>query len=353
MRPCRLRFALIGCGKITERLALPQLKACPDVDVTALVDKRRAAAARLADQFGIDRRRIWTDWKRMLREAEVDAVAVNLPNVLHAEVAIAALEAKKHVMVEKPMALTLAEADAMVEAARTHRRFLMVEHTQRFHPAHEVAYDLLQRGTLGTVTQVRGRIGHAGPEHWSGTPRSWFTDKRQSGGGALFDVGIHIVDVLRWLSGKQVRRICCQAKTLQKRVKVEDNASALLEFTDGTLGSFEASWTTRPYEVTTVFYGERGQLRTAVGAVHPVVIKFCQRTGDPNKQIGDDTHPAVPASSRRGGAYPCFIDSIAKGRAPVVPGEEGCRTLEVILGAYESVRSGRWVDLPLRHQGKH
>lgn len=343
-----VRFAIIGCGKITERLTLPQLKRCPDAEVTALVDKDRAAAKRVAGQLDLDRSRIWTDWKRMLREAEVDAVAVNLPNVLHAEVTVAALQAKKHVMVEKPMALTLVEADAMVRAARVNRRLLMVEHTQRFDPVHEAAYAILRRGTLGPVTQLRGRIGHAGPEYWTGRTRSWFTDKRRSGGGALFDVGVHIVDVLRWLSGKEVRRISCQAKALQKRVAVEDNASALLEFTDGTLGSFEASWTTRPYEVTTHFYGERGQLRTSLGSRRPLLLQWCQRKGDPNQPLGNAVYPAVRSSSRLGGAYPCFVASITKrSAAPFVSGQEGRRTLEVILAAYESVRSGRWVGLPL------
>ena len=343
-----VRFAIIGCGKITERLTLPQLRRCPDAKVTALVDKDRAAAKRLADQFGLDRHRIWTNWSEMLRGAEADAVAVNLPNVLHAEVTVAALKAKKHVLVEKPMALTLAEADAMMRAARANQRLLMVEHTQRFDPVHEAAHGILRRETLGRITQLRGRIGHAGPEYWTGRKRSWFTDKRRSGGGALFDIGVHIVDVLRWLSGKEVRRIFCQAKTLQKRVTVEDNASALLEFTDGTLGSFEASWTTRPYEMTTHFYGERGQLRTAIGSRHPLLVQLCRRKGDPNKPAGEAVSPVVRSSSRLGGAYPSFVASITqRSTTPFISGEEGRRTLEVILAAYESVRTGRWVRLPL------
>lgn len=341
-----VRFALIGCGKITERLALPQLQGCADARVTALIDKDRSTARRMAERFGLDHCRIWTSWKRMLQEAEVDAVAVNLPNVLHAEVAIAALEAKKHVMVEKPIALTLTEADAMVHAARANRRLLMVEHTQRFHPAHEVAYAVLRRGSLGRLTQLRGRIGHAGPEYWAGRRQSWYTDRRQSGGGALIDVGVHIVDMLRWLSGKEVRRIVCQATTLEKRLSVEDTASALLEFTDGTFGSVEASWTTRPYEVSTHFYGEGGQLWTDISAARPVSIQYCQRTGDPNQPRGKPLRPAVPASSRVGGAYPTFIRSIMTGRPVAVPGEEGRRTLEVVLAAYASVRTGRWVELP-------
>ncbi len=341
-----VRFGIIGCGKITERLALPQLAACAKAEVAALVDTDRAAAERLADRFRIDRRLIWTDWKRMLREAEVEAVAVCLPNHLHAEATVAALGAKKHVLVEKPIATTLAEADAMIAAAKAHERFLMVEQTQRFDPVHEVAHELLANGTLGKVLRLHGRLGHAGPEYWS-TTSPWFTEKRQSGGGALIDVGVHILDLLRWLSGKDVKRLCCHAKTLQKSVAVEDNAAVLLEFTDGTMGAFDVSWTTHPYEVTTTWYGQKGQLRTAIGAEHPVRVQLCKADGDPNQPLGEELRPAIPATSRVGGAYPYFAECVLTGTPPFVSGEEGRATLEVILGAYESMRTGGWVDLPL------
>ncbi len=346
MKPS-LRVALVGCGKITERLALPQLRRCPGAEVTALVDIRRSTANAIADKFGIARKRIWTDWRQMLREADVDVVAVNVPNALHAEIAVAALRVSKHVIVEKPIATTLADADAMIAAARAHRRWLMVDQTQRFDPIHETAYEMLQRRSLGRITQVRGRIGHAGPQYWAGTTRTWLTDHRRSGGGALMDVGIHIADLLRWLSGKQVKRICCQAMKRSKRMTVEESASALLEFTDGTSGSFEASWMTRPYEVTTAFYGERGTLRTAIGSAHPVAVQWC-RQGDPNHQRGPTRYPRVPSSSRWGGAYPYFMGCIAKGRRPFISGEEARASLEVILAAYESARTREWVDMPLR-----
>lgn len=342
-----LRVALVGCGKITERLALPQLRRCPGAEVSALVDIRRSTANAIADTFGIARKHIWTDWRQMLREADVDVVAVNVPNALHAEIAVAALRASKHVIVEKPIATTLADADAMVEAARVHRRWLMVDQTQRFDPVHETAHKILQRGALGRITQVRGRLGHAGPQYWAGTRRTWLTDRSVAGGGALMDVGIHIADLLRWLSGKQVKRICCQAMRA-KRMTVEESASALVEFTDGASGSFEASWMTRPYEVSTTFYGERGTLRTTIGSAHPVAVQWCRRHGDPNQQRGRTSYPRVPSSSRRGGAYPYFMACVAKGRRPFISGEEARASLEVILAAYESARTREWVDMPLR-----
>ena len=338
-----VRFGLIGCGKITQRLALPQLTSCSAATITALVDTDRASAEALVQQFGLEGMPIWTDWRRMLAEAEVDAVGVCLPNNLHADVAIAALKAKKHVMVEKPMALTLAEADAMIETARAQRRLLMVEHTQRFEPAHEVAHELLRSGMLGKVVQVRGRIAHAGPEYWSSTS-PWFVDKRASGGGSLMDVGIHIADALRWLTGKEVARVCALAKTLEKSVGVEDTATVLLEWTDGTIGSFEASWTGRPYEVTTTCWGERGIVETALGRPNPVAIRWC-KPEDPGSPLGEPCCPTVPSSSRWGGAYPYFTRCIQEGTEPFVSGQEGRASLEIVLAAYESIRRGGWVEL--------
>ena len=279
----------------------------------------------------------------MLREADVDAVAVCLPNDLHAEVTIAALEAKKHVIVEKPMAVSLEQADAMLRAARANGRQLMVEQTQRFDPVHETAYDVLRSGRLGDLVRVHGRLGHAGPEYWSPTS-PWFTVKSQSGGGVLMDVGIHIIDLLRWLSGKQVKRICAHAKTIRKLIEVEDNASALFEFTDGTIGAIEVSWTIRPYEVTTDSYAERGTVRTALGSATPVVVQFSQPDGS---LMGEAFHPSVAPASRLGGAYPAFINALVQETQVPVPGEEGRSTLEVVLAAYESARTGRWIDLPL------
>ncbi|MBI2093659.1 MAG: Gfo/Idh/MocA family oxidoreductase [Candidatus Omnitrophica bacterium] len=340
-----VRIALIGCGKVTERIALPQLATCQDAQVASLVDIDRSAAIEMADKLKIDRRRVWTDWKQMLRDAEVDAVAVNLPNALHAEVAVAALEARKHVLVEKPIATTLADADAMIRASRIYKKVLMVDQTQRFHPVHELAHELLGQGKLGKVGDLSGRLGHAGPEYWSGKRKSWLVDPVQSGGGALMDVGIHILDLLRWLSGKEVRRVCCQTKTLEKQVPVEDNAKVLLEFTDGAIGSFEASWTARPYEVTTRFYGREGTLCTTLDAPRPLVIRYAKQDEDPNHLKGEED-PSIPSASRRGGAYSCFIQCVQEGKAAAVSGEDARASLEVILAAYASVKSGGWIELP-------
>lgn len=340
-----VRVAIVGCGKITERLALPQLITSKDAQVVVLIDTNLSAASRLVRRFHLTGCRIETNWRQALRQPDIDAVAVNVPNHLHAEMAIAALKAGKHVLVEKPIATSLREADAMVAASRKAHRWLMVEQTQRFDPMHEVAHAFIRSGKLGRIVRLRGLLGHAGPEYWSGKKISWFADKRLSGGGVLIDVGIHLVDLLRWISGKTVRRVCASAATLQKKRNVEDNAALLLQFTDGTLGSCEVSWTLRPYAVSTQFYGQRGTLRTCFGEKHPVAISWCKRKPDPNKPLGNPAYLPVPAESRLGGPYPYFIDCIIKDEKPFCSGEEGRATLAVVLAAYESVKTQRWADV--------
>lgn len=340
-----VRFGIVGCGKITERLALPQLAHNRHAAVAALIDINRTNALRMARHFQIDRRLVWTSWHRMLRHADVDAVAVNVPNALHAEIAVAALEAGKHVLVEKPIATTLTDADAMIAAARRHRRVLMVEQTQRFDPAHETAHRLLRAGAIGAVREVRGRLGHAGPQYWAGTTRTWLIDRRLSGGGALMDVGAHIVDLLRWFSGKRIRRVCCRM-SMRPGSHVEDNAAALFECDDGVVGAFEASWITQPYEVSTACYGTRGIVRTSFGRGPRVALELSRRRGDPNQFDRPVRYPAVPSTSRQGGAYAAFIRSIRTGTPPPISGAEGRATLEVLLAAYESAKTHRWVELP-------
>ena len=159
-------------------------------------------------------------------------------------------------------------------------------------------------------------------------------------------MGVYLVDLLQWLSGKRVRRVLCQVKTLEKRVRVEDNASVLLECTDGTMGSFDVSWTTRPYEVATHFFGDRGQVETSLSAGRQVTVRLAQRRGDPNYPLGAPRHPLLPRARRGGGgAYPGFVRAIVRGHSPPVSGEEGRDALEVVLGAYESARLSKWVEL--------
>ena len=190
----KLKVAVIGAGKIAERLHLPGYKETANAEVIAICDIKKEKAERLAKMFNIPA--VYTDYEKMIKESGADAISVCTPNYLHEPMAVFAANNKKHVLVEKPMSITIPAMKAMIAAAKKNRVLLMVEQSQRFDPAHQALKEILDSGALGNFVSVRGKIGHAGPENWS-DDSPWFFDKKLSGGGVSVDVGIHILDLIR------------------------------------------------------------------------------------------------------------------------------------------------------------
>ena len=341
-----VKIGIIGCGKITERASLPSIKNYPKAKVVALCDCEIDKAREKKKSFGLEGAEVLIDWKKLVTRKDIDAVFVNTPNYLHAEMAIGAASNGKHVLVEKPITISAKAADNMINAAKKRGVFLMVEQTQRFDPIHQAAKKFIDSGKLGRINMIRGRIGHAGPEYWSEGKAHWFYDKKKSGGGAMIDVGVHILDLVRWFSGKKIIEVCANIRTVEKPVSVDDNGSVLLRFEDGSIGHFEASWTTRPYEVLTFTYGQNGKLMTAIGSDRPILAKMAKvgRGEDPNCLLEDIT-PPVGSGGGWENAIHYFIDCVEKKEKPFVSGEEGRETIKVILAAYESAEKGRWVKV--------
>ncbi len=343
----KVRVGIIGCGKITERASLPNLVNYKDkAEVKVLCDIVESRACRMAGKFALKGVDILKNWKELVRRKDVDAVFINTPNYLHEEMAVAAAKAKKHILVEKPISIAGHAARNMVNAARESGVFFMVEQTQRFDPVHRAAKSFIDSGKLGKINVVRGRIGHAGPEYWAGGKEGWFSDKKLSGGGAMIDVGIHILDLLRWLSGKEVKEVYANIGTIEKPWSVEDNGSVLLRFRDGTIGHFEASWTTRPYEVMTWIYGEKGKITTAIGEKRPAVVKLATvgKGKDPNCLL-EEIYPPLGRGTGWENAIHYFVDCVIKNEEPFVSGEEGAKSMSVILAAYESAKKGGWAKV--------
>lgn len=342
-----VKIGVIGCGRITERASMPNLVNYREkAEVRVLCDIIKNKAEETAQKFELKGVDISTDWKEVVKRSDIDAIFVNTPNYLHEEMAIGAARAKKHILVEKPITISNKAAKNMVNAARKSSVFLMIEQTQRFDPVHQAAKKFIETGKLGKINTVKGRIGHAGPEYWVGGEEGWFSDKKLSGGGAMIDVGIHILDLLRWLGGKEVAEVCANIKTIEKPFPVDDNGSVLMRFKDGTFGQFEASWTTRPYEVMTWIYGEKGKIHTSIGTEKPVMVRMATvaEGKDPNC-ILEDIYPEVGGGSGWENAVHYFVDCVGKGEKPFVTGEEGARSMAVILASYESAEKGGWVKV--------
>ncbi len=250
------RLALLGCGWVADMHA--RAAAACDQVVVGVANHRLESAERFASAHGIER--VTTDWRELVDSDDVDAVVVCTPNALHAEQSIAALAAGKHVLCEKPMATTSADAEAMLAAAARHDRLLLVLHPWRHHPAVIAVRDAIVAGDLGRVVRTHGYGVHA---DWG--PSGWFTDPALAGGGALVDMGIHAIDTARFLLGEpEARRVAASIATSYGEYDVDDDAVVLIEWEGGARSVVESGWW-QPHlgghEADTEVYGSSGYRR--------------------------------------------------------------------------------------------
>lgn len=327
----KVRVAIIGCGRATEVIHTPNYITCKDAEVVALVDKDRRQLDKTAKKLKV--KKTYPDYKKMLKEVDVDAVDIVLPNYLHYEVATDCLKAKKHVLIEKPIALKLADAKKMCKLAKKVKRFLMVEQTQRFEPMHEKAKEIIESGQLGKIYMVKVRIGHIGPEAWNPQAR-WFFRKDKVGGGCMLDGGAHVIDLILWLTGKKVKEVDAVLTTVEKPISMEDNSVCVMKFTDNTLGMVEASWTTRPDEFNINIYGSKAKITTAAKEGIPLAIHIPKET---NKNLTQKIlKPKIPKQSKRISPIHYFVRCVKENKKPFITCEDGVRALEIILAAYKS-----------------
>ena len=179
-------IGIIGCGKIAQVRHIPEYAENKDAKLLGFYDINQERAASLASQYGGT---AYATVEELLANPDIAAVSVCAANFAHAELTIAALNAGKHVLCEKPMAITLAECEAMVEAAKKNGKFLMIGHNQRLAKAHAVARKLIVDGLIGDLVTFRTTFGHGGPETWSVDPglNTWFFDKTRAAMGAMAD----------------------------------------------------------------------------------------------------------------------------------------------------------------------
>ncbi|MDI6783036.1 MAG: Gfo/Idh/MocA family oxidoreductase [bacterium] len=334
----KVKIGIIGCGAIVQKVQLPKFKLCKEAEVVAVADNNEKLAKQVAAEFGVPEH--YADWQELIKRKDIDAVSIATPNYLHAPMSIAACNAKKHVLVEKPITVSMKDADEMIATAKKNKVYLMVEQVHRFIPHHETAHELLQSGIIGKVTTIRGYFGHKGPEFWSPTGK-WFFSKTEAVGGAMADLGIHAIDTIRYILGKEVKQVAAFVGALEKKIEIEDNGVCIMQFDDGTFGTLAASWTYKPGSMQYTFYGTKGTMWVGAGLKYdkPIVIETTEPVGI--------LLPDIPAESKLGTPYQYFIDCIIKNEEPFVDGEEGAKSLEIILAAYQSSKEKRFVDLPL------
>jgi predicted dehydrogenase len=317
-----VRWGLVGTGDIAARRVAPALGEATRSRLVAVSRRQADRAEEFARRFGAPR---WhADWRDLVRDDEIDAVYIATPVALHAPIAIAAAEAGKHVLCEKPMALSVGECDRMVAAANAAEVKLGVAYYRHLYPIVGRVKQLLRDGAIGTpvLSQLNSFERFDPP---SGHPRAWLLDPAVSGGGPMFDFGCHRIEVLLALFGKPAAVAGMQANVLFER-PVEDTAVAALRFTPGPLALVCVAHAAAEAQDTLDIFGSEGSLH--IPKLNGATLRIV-RGGDERVE----EHPA--AANTHLPLIQQFVDAVLDGGAPVVSGAAG-REVNRVLEAGRS-----------------
>jgi UDP-N-acetyl-2-amino-2-deoxyglucuronate dehydrogenase len=338
-----VHIGIIGGGNISRTHARAA-QAIPGVTIAAVFGTNRERTSALARQLGAAS---YDSLERFLEHRPMDVVAIGSPSGVHAEHAIAAVTRGIHVLVEKPIEITTARADALIAAAEAAGVKLGVFFQDRLRPAVRDLKAAIDAGDLGAPVMISGRVKWYRPpdyyseSRWRGT---WALD----GGGALMNQGIHTVDLMQWLFGP-VRRVHGSAATRVHAIEVEDTAVAIFEFASGAVGTIEATTAAFPG------YARRLEVTGAHGTIvleHDRIAAVDLRSPSAHVtvQASDDTtrsaaSPVVSDASAHQRVLEDFIHAIQTGGTPACDGRAARTSVELVEAVYASARAGRPVML--------
>lgn len=334
-----INVAIVGTG--IGRLHANGYKKCPDVEIRAVCDIDPARAERTAQEYGA--KYSCTDYKQVMQDPEIHAVSVCTPNALHAPVAIAAFEAGKHVICEKPLAVNATEGRAMVEAAEKAGKIFMMAFNNRFRGDTQLLKKVIENGDLGEIYYAKtGWVRRKGIPGLGG----WFTTKSMSGGGPLIDLGVHVLDLTLWLMGnpKPVYVFGSSyakfgpdlAKSRGGSYDVEDLAAGIVRLENGATVFVEASWHSHieRERIYTQLVGTKG------GAEFDPLRVYTDVNGN-SADIRMD-HPNVSGHEME---IIHFVECIRENKTPIATGEHGLHIQLILDAIYESAATGRGVEI--------
>ena len=329
-----MRIAVVGCGLIGSRRA--RVAAAAGDTVAYAVDLLPERAAALAAEVG---GAPLGDWQEVLRDSAVEAVCVATVNASLMPVTVAALEAGKHVLCEKPLGRNALEATAMAEAAQRAGRLLRVGFNLRYHPGLAEAHALVEGGAIGRVAHLRAAYGHGGRP---GYEAEWRGNAELAGGGELLDQGVHLVDLCRWFLGPIARVQALMRTVAWPIAPLEDNGFALLEATSGAVAVLHTSWTQWRNLFRFEVFGDRGAVTVEGlgGSYGPESLTIHTRRlpegGRPDEQVVTYGDEDVSWSAE----WRAFRRAVESGEAEMGTPADGVGAARVIDAMYASARAG-------------
>ncbi|MFQ5854111.1 MAG: Gfo/Idh/MocA family protein [Anaerolineae bacterium] len=333
----KVKIGVLGTGVIIRDYHMLALQDNPKGEVVAAGNLHAESLHRLARDFGIPR--AYTDFEEMAGDPNIDAVIIGLPNYLHAPATIQMLEAGKHVLCEKPMAMTVAEGEQMIEAAQRAGRKLMIAHMWRFDREIIWLRDLVASGRLGKILKAKS---HAIWLHEGPRPESWFVKREFAGGGSLADMGVHSIDTLRFVLGDaRPAKVFANVGTHFQDIDLDDTATLLLEFEEDIAALIEAGWYhlyADGLEGYTQVYGTKGYARALPSEFHTHV-----------EGVWSVTYPEMPERKQQcdmpmyQAQMDHFLDCVLNDKEPTPGGSDGLWAIRVLEAAYRSAAIGEAV----------
>lgn len=338
------RVALSGCGRISKN-HFEAIARIDGLELVAVCDADRARAAAAGEEWKVP---FFTSYERMLAESKADVVTIATPSGLHPAQGVAAARAGKHVVTEKPMAISLTGADELVHACDAAGVHLFVVKQNRLNPPVQLLKRAVDRGRFGRIYIASCTVHWARPQEyyeqapWRGT---WEFD-----GGAFMNQASHYVDLIQWLMGP-VESVMAKTATLARRIETEDTGIAILKFRSGALGKIEVTMLAYPrnLEGSITLLGEKGSAKIGGTAVNKIEYwQFAEYDDDDKLVETADTNPPNVYGLGHEGYYRNVLAVLRGDAKPGTDGRAGRKSLELILGIYESAKTGREVPLPLR-----
>lgn len=344
-----LNVGIIGCGSIARQRHAAEYKRNEHTVIAGVFDVSRERAEAMVKDFG---GKVYATAEELIADPSIDAVSVCVANAFHAPITIDALNHGKHVLCEKPMAITLKDCEDMLSAANKNGKRLLIGHNQRLTPAHKKAKEIISSGELGRVISFAATFGHKGPEMWSADKSSntWFFKKNAAAFGSMADLGIHKIDLMCYLIGSSVKNVFSRLATLDKKfpdgtpIEVDDNSVEILTFENGALGTVTTSWTHYGEECnSSSLYCEKGTLKLYHDPRYALQVVYADGTKAhyelDRMQTNED---AQQASS---GVIDQFVDSILTGKKSVLDAEDIVNSMRVVFACLESAETGKIVEL--------
>lgn len=333
----KLGYAIVGLGSYATRQIMPRLKDCEFAKLAALVSGTPEKLERYGTEYGIPKthRYSYANYDSIRDNPDIDLVYVVLPNSMHAEYSIRASQAGKHVLCEKPMAVSSAECEAMIAAAKKADKKLMIGYRSRFEPYNREAIELVKSGFAGRPRLITAEHG------FNIQPNQWRLDRPLSGGGSMMDIGIYSLNAARYLSGEEPVKVSAMESTDRNDPRfrnVEDRIDWQMRFPSGALANCVSSYTSHhnAYRVT----GTEGWVGLEPATSYEGQLMWVRKKWKTEQR----TLP-VPAKNQFVAQLDHLAECAMSGREPIVSGEEGLKDLRLIEAIYRSAREGKAIRM--------